>query len=92
MERDKNDFICFNDYHRRLKKVKPGRLKINKDKNGEEYASIQLKKGDCPERQTERNELWLDRECDFEFNKDFKYKFSFKIPKNFPLSPTRLVI
>lgn len=98
-ERDRKDFIIFDDYRRRLKRVKPGRLKINEDKNGEKYASIEIKKWDCPEMdeengdiKTERNELWLDKECDFEFNKDFKYKFSFKIPEDFPLSPTRLVI
>jgi hypothetical protein len=41
---------------------------------------------------TERNELWLGEENDFKFNENFKYKFSFKIPEDFPLSPTRLVI
>lgn len=108
-ERDKHDFVNFCWYNRRLRKVRPGSTKINEDKNGEKYASIEVKRGDCPELiddskkaetqdwienniQTERNELRLDKENDFKFNEDFKYKFSFKIPENFPLSPTRLVI
>lgn len=108
-ERDKHDFVNFCWYNRRLRKVRPGSTKINEDKNGEKYASIEVKRGDCPEFiddskkaetkdwienniQTERNELRLDKENDFKFNEDFKYKFSFKIPENFPLSPTRLVI
>lgn len=92
MERDKHDFMNFCWYRRRLKKVRPGRVKINEDENGEGYTSIQVKAEDCPEEETERNELRLDKENDFKFNEDFKYKFSFKIPENFPLSPTRLVI
>lgn len=108
-ERDKHDFVNFCWYNRRLRKVRPGSIKINEDKNGEKYALIRVKRGDCPELiddskktetkdwidnniQTERNELRLDKENDFKFNEDFKYKFSFKIPENFPLSPTRLVI
>ena len=108
-ERDKHDFLNFCWYNRKLKKVMPGSTKINEDKNGEKYSSIEVKRGDCPEFidnskktetkdwienniQTERNELRLDKENDFKFNEDFKYKFSFKIPENFPLSPTRLVI
>lgn len=83
-----------------MRKVIPGRLKLLNE-NGEQYASIQCKSWDCPEERTERNELWLrnynwesknDDNDDFEFNKLYNYKFSFRIPENFPLSPTRLVI
>ena len=98
-KRDKHDFVNFCKYRWNLKKVRPGSTKINEDENGDKYASIQVKAWDCPEInkdtdviETERNELRLDKENDFKFNENFKYKFSFKIPENFPLSPTRLVI
>lgn len=100
LERRKKQFIDFCGQKRSLRKVRPGRLKLLNE-NDEQYASIQCKSWDCPEERTERNELWLrnynwesknDDNDDFEFNKPYNYKFSFRIPENFPLSPTRLVI
>jgi len=100
LERRKKQFIDFCGQKRSLRKVRPGRLKLLNE-NSEQYASIQCKSWDCPEERTERDELWLrnynwesknDDNDDFEFNKPYNYKFSFRIPKNFPLSPTRLVI
>lgn len=97
LERRKKQFIDFCGQKRSLRKVRPGRLKLLNE-NGEQYASIQCKAWDCPEDETERDELWLENENgeskndDFEFNKPYNYKFSFRIPENFPLSPTRLII
>ena len=102
-DKRKKQFINFCGWRRSLRKVRPGRMKLLSE-NGERYVSIQCKSWDCPEKDndwnvtTERNELWLqndrreNRNEDFEFNKQYTYKFSFRIPKNFPLSPTRLVI
>ena len=105
MEREELDFVNFCEYRWNLRKVRPGRTKINEDENGDKYASIEVKAKDNPEYikngkkewlenniKTERNELRLNKENDFKFNENFKYKFSFRIPENFPLSPTRLVI
>ena len=105
IKRHKHDFMNFCKYRWSLRKVRPGSIKINEDENGDKYLSIEVRPGDCPEFinnekkewlenniKTERNELWLDEDNNFDFNKDFKYKFSFKIPENFPVSPTRLVI
>lgn len=97
IERHKHDFMNFCGQKRSLKKVRPGRTKLLSE-NSEQYASIQCKSWDCPEDETERNELRLERgnsenkNDDFEFNKPYNYKFSFRIPENFPLYPTRLVI
>jgi len=103
LKKRKKQFIKFCWQKRSLKKVRPGRIKLlTETKNNEQYASIQCKLWDCAEKDdkwnitTERNELWLENENGkdwwFEFNKPYSYKFSFRIPENFPLSPTRLVI
>ena len=101
-----DDYIYFCNQWRCLWKVRPGRIKLLDEDDGQ-YVSFQCKSWDCPENGTERNELWLhnkDRMYEFDergkcrkkegfdFNKTYRYKFSFRIPENFPLSPTRLVI
>lgn len=97
LEKRKEQFLDFCWEKWSLRKVRPGRLKLLNE-NGEQYASIQCKAWDCPEDKTERNELWLrnyngeSKNDDFEFNKPYTFKFSFRIPENFPISPTRLVI